>query len=493
VKGLRGARSPLVDVRLSAAQRAAVGLPAGRALLVLGEAGHGKTTVAIHRAAHLARAAAGARFRAAAVVPSEGLRLLVERAFLRLGAGVVALRYDTFARRQARRAFPALPRRESRDATPATVRFKRDPALGVALDVIASRSRGAIDDELEDTPDAAPDAAQAEPPAIGDLQHLFGDRALLERAAEAAGGRLPAYAVGEVLEHTRVQFSLRSEDAWAHVTDRRRLVAVDGLALDDATPHADAASIDVEDYAVLFEIERRRAMARGELPSPPRRYDCLALDEAQELAPIELALLGRSLAPGGSLIVAGDADQQLDDRSCFAGWDATMRALGASDYERVVLDVGYRCSEPVARLARFVRAPQDHPAPPTPVEAFASERELDAWVAAIADALAGERRRASVAIIARSPLAARRLIGPVRARRPARLVLDGEFSLAPGIDVTTVDQVRGLEFDHVIVPDATAAAYPVTPAARHALYVAITRARASVRLAAGGPRTPLLP
>jgi DNA helicase IV len=172
-----------------------------------------------------------------------------------------------------------------------------------------------------------------------------------------------------------------------------------------------------------------------------------------------------------------------------------MRALGAPDYERVVLDVGYRCAEPVARLARFVRAPEESPAPTvsSAVQAFAHARELDAWLAATAEALAVQRRGASIAIIARSPLTARRIVGPVRERRPARLVLDGDFSPAPGIDVTTVDQVRGLEFDHVIVPDATDGDYPVTPSARHALYVAITRARSSVLFAAIGARTRLLP
>jgi DNA helicase IV len=58
--------------------------------------------------------------------------------------------------------------------------------------------------------------------------------------------------------------------------------------------------------------------------------------------------------------------------------------------------------------------------------------------------------------------------------------------------VTTVDQVRGLEFDTVIVPDATADAYPDDPAARRALYVAVTRTRHQLVLAAAGKGTPLL-
>jgi DNA helicase II / ATP-dependent DNA helicase PcrA len=487
-----GGRVSLVDVSLDFAQRRAVELPAGRALLVLGEAGHGKTTAALHRAAYLARSGAGAskRFRAAAVVPTEGLRGLVERALVRLGADVAALTYDRFARKQARRSFPGLPR-EGADTRPAVVRYKRDPALGVAIDAIAARRAGAVDDDL----DAPRPEESASNVSIGDLQHLFGDRALLEQVRAAANGRLPAYGLDEVLEHTRVQFSPTSKDAFSHVTDRRRLVAVDGLSLDAGTPDADAATVDPEDYAVLFEIDRRRAIRRGLRPARPRAYDCLVLDEAQELAPLELALLGRSLARGASLVVAGDADQYVDDRACFAGWDATMRALGARDYDRVVLDVGYRCAEPVARLARHVRAPAEHPAPDGPdaaVASFLSEAALGDWLAGAVVRLVEAEPRAAVAVIARSPLTARRVVRRIRDALPARLVLDGAFSLAPGVDVTTVDQVRGLEFDHVVVPDASAAAYPLDPASRAALYVAITRARRSVACACAGEVTALV-
>ncbi len=94
---------------------------------------------------------------------------------------------------------------------------------------------------------------------------------------------------------------------------------------------------------------------------------------------------------------------------------------------------------------------------------------------------------AVIAVIARSPSTARRIADDMRGEVPLRLVWGGDFSFAPGVEVTTVDQVRGLEFDHVIVPDASASAYGADPASRQALYVAITRARKSARLASVGP------
>jgi len=57
------------------------------------------------------------------------------------------------------------------------------------------------------------------------------------------------------------------------------------------------------------------------------------------------------------------------------------------------------------------------------------------------------------------------------------LVLDGDFRFEPGIIVTTVAAVSGLEFDAVVLPDLTPAFYPPGPELARALYVAATRAR----------------
>jgi hypothetical protein len=52
--------------------------------------------------------------------------------------------------------------------------------------------------------------------------------------------------------------------------------------------------------------------------------------------------------------------------------------------------------------------------------------------------------------------------------------------------------VKGLEFDYVIVPDASAATYPDEPEARRALYVALTRAVHSVTIGAVGRLSPIV-
>ena len=57
-----------------------------------------------------------------------------------------------------------------------------------------------------------------------------------------------------------------------------------------------------------------------------------------------------------------------------------------------------------------------------------------------------------------------------------RLALHGDFRFARGIQVTAVEDIKGLEFDVVLIPDLSPRAWPDSPPSRRALYVAATRA-----------------
>src|SRR5205823_9272694 len=169
--GLRNRPPSPVDVELDAAQRAVVELPPREAVLILGEAGCGKTTVALHRLRALHQAAPD-RFRAACVVPNEGLRRLIESLLHRLGLEEVETwTWEKFASKQARRVFPDLRRRESENTPPLVSRLQRHEAIRAALAAIARRPLPAPGDE---SPPRARLAARAL------LHALFGARPLIE-------------------------------------------------------------------------------------------------------------------------------------------------------------------------------------------------------------------------------------------------------------------------------------------------------------------------
>jgi DNA helicase-2/ATP-dependent DNA helicase PcrA len=480
----RDRTSSILDAELDSVQRSAVDLPAARAALILGEAGCGKTTVALHRLAKIERARG--QMNTAVIVPTEGLRVLTEALLERLGVqGAKVYRFDRFAAEQARRAFPDLPKRESEGATGAVMRLKRHPAVRAALR------------ELAKLPVTLPGEGQKVRRTRAharreDLHALFGDSKYTDQILAEARGELAPASAAETLNHARIQFADDADKEFAHVDLESRQTS-DGRGIDAGTPMEDAGSIDAEDYPVLFELDRLRANHLRQKPTSPRQYDCVVLDEAQELAPLELALVGRSLNRGGTLIVAGDADQQVDAGALFGGWAATMRELGQPDHEEITLAVNYRCPPQVTAFARTLRAERQTSRAPillsksdtalAPPALLDGDLHVALWLIEALRNLRDSDASASIAVIARSAEVATRLKRTLGFAVNVQLALGGKFNFGPGIQLTCVDEVKGLEFDHVIIPDCTSATYPDTPASRRALYVAATRPRHQLILA----------
>ena len=63
---------------------------------------------------------------------------------------------------------------------------------------------------------------------------------------------------------------------------------------------------------------------------------------------------------------------------------------------------------------------------------------------------------------------------------------------ASGVVIVTLVMAKGLEFDHVVIPDADATTYPDTPLARRQLYTAVSRAMHQVTLLSCGEMSSLL-
>ena len=511
----RGARaSPMVTVdQLDPHQRRIAGLPAGEAVLVLGEAGYGKTTVALHRALELSRARKGPSLGSLVIVPTEGLRRLTELALDRFEAKDIEVQtFDAWVEAQARAVFDDLPARTSQRGPAVVSRLKRHPALAPAIEAVAHGTEAMR--ELEEQPEGRPalpantGSTRRGPPARRrgkpkgatrrDLLHLFGDTALLTETIDRAGDAFPRRAIDETLRHTRLQFSRTTEDRFEHV-DADRLRALDGRRLDEGTPTEDASSIDPEDFAVLFELTRLRTGRDRGPGGALRKYAHVIVDEAHELAPIELSLIGRAVAKGGSLTVAGDEHQALDPGGSFSGWPALMSTLGRPEHHAEVLVESYRCAPGIESLARrVVGRGVGHGGDPVAQDGSLTATVCDHdchRVALMCDALlelSGNDRSAMIAVITRTAGAARGLYAELARGLPVHLALGGDVRFSPGIQVTCVDEVRGLEFDYVVLPDANPSSYPESPQARRALYVALTRARTQVWLVTTSSWSPLL-
>jgi DNA helicase-2/ATP-dependent DNA helicase PcrA len=528
---------------LDADQRAVVEDTGARPLLVSGSAGTGKTTAALLRLAawHGRTQHEPKRSRALMVVPEPGLGRAAHARLDHFGiAGIGVDTFDDWVAQQGRKVFRKLPARTSMDTPSPVSTLKRHPALYALLPrfvrTLGEDMAGRIDHALLAHGRAAECVLACPGPTlrevleqaevalvaaglggVGDIPAviarerrrlyevdtdrvaLVGDRVWLEAAMADAGGEITPRMVDATLAHTRKQLADTTEREYRHV-DADRLQTVDQRSIDEGTSSEYAGTIDVEDFALMFGILRIKTGQSATAQAHIERYRHLFIDEAQELTAAELAVLASARRTGALVTLAGDAAQQVSETSRFAGWEVSLAQAGLSDVRRIELRHTYRCPQPIAALAHHVLgplAPDQPPAvpregPPVRVSVFPNTAHRAFALARTLMDLVERAPAARIAVIAASSESARAVHAVLQEACAARLVENGEFMFAPGIDVTDVGQVKGLEFDVVIVPDASAAAYPDTQHARRRLHVALTRAAHALWVIAVGALTPLI-
>lgn len=467
-------RSTRLDITalLDPEQFEAVHASADRSLLVLGSAGSGKTTVALHRLSRLAFDDPQ-RFpphRLQVVVPEQGLARLSRKLLEPLGLSSVKVStLDDWLHHTALETFEQRSIAVTDEAPASVSRLKRHPALREPLVRALPRDAGRMSFHV----------------LRRKVQELFADRAFVARVVEDSQGDLPIGVIDDAARHTMLQLAQPLGRAYEGY-DEQALRTLDGRAIDADTPDALAGTVDPEDLALMLYVRGLTA------PVGTQALSHLLLDEAEDFSVFDLGVLGQQLEDEGACTLAGDEMQQTT--SSFPGWPALLEIVGAQNAVTCRLQVSYRCPKPITELAQQIlgtQAPVDaaksgREGAPVGMHVFPDEAQGQLFLADALRHLLDRERDASVGIIASTPEAARRIYQVLEEVPEARLVLDGEFSFAPGIDVTDVDNVKGLEFDYVILPDVTPGAYPDTPESRRRLHVAVTRASHQLWVMAAG-------
>lgn len=436
-------------------------------IAIQGSAGSGKTTVALHRVAYLAFQNPS-RFTAKntlVLVYSRALANYISAVLPALGVeGVVGRTYDDWFGEHRRRLFAGLPRRHS-ETTPGVVsRFKQHALM---LPLLAQ---------------AAEDYEGMEPADI--LDEVLTDRRWLHRqVGRFAPEAFTAREIDAVHQWCASQHAIRLEGGGANIDDKPSL-----------DPEDDALLLRLHQLAVGPITNRRRR---------PLRYAHLVIDEVQDLSPVDLTVLLDTVPDKAPVTLAGDTAQQLSGSNDFQDWSYVLDSLGYPHLTISPLQISYRSTEPIMRLARDVLGPY---APDEPISAprqgpaprFFPFHERGAMMTFVADALQDlmdAEPDANVAVLTATDAQASAAYDALkRADLPRlRLVADQDFSFTPGIEVTDITQSKGLEFDYVMILDADAASFPDTRPARHLLHVGVTRAAHLCWLFACQTPSPLLP
>jgi len=225
--------------------------------------------------------------------------------------------------------------------------------------------------------------------------------------------------------------------------------------------------------------------------------DHLVIDEAQDFGALEIKTLLNALDIDKTVTIVGDRAQKIVEGRHFGSWEELLRSSGFGEVSPLVLNVSHRSTEEVMELAHQLRGDSEdfqssgrHG--PTPVYIRSDNpadipRLVGKWI----DARLLENKKTYCAVICRTPKQAQKLLEDMRrlGYPSVRLGHRDNFEFSPGITITNVHQVKGLEFNNVLVIEPTADNYkPSLEEEKNLLYVAVTRAL--IRLDFVGSKAP---
>ncbi|MFT4621795.1 MAG: DNA helicase-2/ATP-dependent DNA helicase PcrA [Myxococcota bacterium] len=444
--------------------------PSSGFVVVRGTAGSGKTTVALHRIAWLAYN--DPRIDSPAtlfVVFSRALRDYVSHVLPALGIHGVSVRdYHSWAKSQVQRHFPMLPR-AIREATPAVVvRLKLHPACMSALEEQVAQVTG------------PPTSDQAIDDWLSVLSHLDRIEPHIRRIDP------DAFTTDE----------LRRATEWCRDRAEEVVAWVEG-------DREEKAELDVEDAPLLLRAWQLRVGPLRGKGKRPLRYRHVAVDEVQDFSPLEVRVLLDTLDERQSITLAGDTQQHVMKEAGFTSWSGFFRHLGIEGTSVDTLRVAYRSSKQVVEFALALLGDLREDTEPPLVTRDGPQVEMfrftdhGACVAFLADALKELMETeplASVVLLCPDAAVSNTYLRGLEASDvpSVRQVTTQDFSFAPGIEITEVDQVKGLEFDYVVAVEASARHYPDHPMYRRLLHVAATRAVHQLWLTSVGAPSPIV-
>ncbi|CAD5933289.1 MULTISPECIES: HelD family protein [Streptomyces] len=263
----------------------------------------------------------------------------------------------------------------------------------------------------------------------------------------------------------------------------------DGLldAEEQATLHRPRAERAEDDPWTLDDrvcLEELRHLITGE---PPRRYGHIVVDEAQDLTPMQARALRRRVARGGSMTVLGDLAQATGPYP-YPGWDRLGTLLSDhGDWRVEELTTSYRVpAEIMAFVAPLARAVA--PALPYPRAVRAAGADAVRTVATEPWKLLGDTVAQVVRLVGSNDGRTLRSVAVIVPDDSGWLEEIGRhLDAADGItqqereavSVLAARQVKGMEYDHVLVVEPATIA-DRGPSGLRQLYIALTRSTQSL-------------
>ena len=233
--------------------------------------------------------------------------------------------------------------------------------------------------------------------------------------------------------------------------------------------------------------------------------DHIVIDEAQDFGVCEIRALINALDSDRTVTIVGDAAQKIVMNRHFGSWHELLEDAGFADTTPVELIVSHRTTKEIMEIAASIRGESAddnslwksvrHGPSPQVLKASTYDNQLYIIGKWIADVVKKDPR-SLVAVVCRWPKQAERLTEALRkiGYPFVRLAHRDSFDFSPGVNITNVHQVKGLEFRNVLIVNPTEEQYSsLNPEETNLLYVAVTRAEVKLDFTIYGELTKILP
>lgn len=248
--------------------------------------------------------------------------------------------------------------------------------------------------------------------------------------------------------------------------------------------------IAYEDVAPLLYLKAALGEIQGD-----REIRHVVIDEAQDYSAFHYEVF-RELFPAATFTVLGDPAQSIHPYLGTADLTAVEKAIAPGKSAVIRLEISYRSTKEIIELARLID-PERSGA--RPIDRSGSKPLLVRVddPAALPQAAAAHVRRLhekgirSVSIICKTAAEAQRAYAELRKELPLHLVTADDDTLAHGDVVIPAYLAKGLEYDGVLIYDASDGTYS-HESERRLFYTACTRALHHLHLLYTGSPTPFL-
>ena len=242
------------------------------------------------------------------------------------------------------------------------------------------------------------------------------------------------------------------------------------------------------DYYDMSLILRLIQLKYGGLPNKNggiSEFDHLVVDEAQDFGPVEFSIMMDSVGDKRDLTIVGDVSQKILFSRKFIGWENILKNLDIKKDTLIELEVSFRCTVPIMNLARKIEGRKDTVAFGRPGNPVVWHRAVDqndfletlsGWV----NSLIKKDPYKLIALICRYPKQAMELKDELEKMISCevRVAYRDQFSFEPGVMISNIHQIKGLEFDAVALINPSEELYPSKNIeSRNMIYVGVTRAQ----------------